>query len=104
MKIALHIDRLVLDGLPVTALQRPKLQAAIESELARLLSLHGLSDELRGGAAVPYVRAGVIQLGHDNQPATLGRKIAGAVHEGIGNPGREKATKLGVPNPGGTPR
>lgn len=81
-----HIERLILEGLPVNIRQGPQIRSAIQRELARLLAAHGLSDELRGGIAVPGVRAGAIQLGPENQPAKLGHSIAQAVHNGIGRP------------------
>lgn len=85
MRIDLHIERLVLDGLPVTNSQGPQLRIAIERELTRLLALHGLTDELRGGIAVPRVRAGEIRFRKSSDPLSLGRSVARAVHEGIGN-------------------
>lgn len=84
MRINVHIERLVLEGLPVTSLQVRQVQGSIETELARLLAGGGLSGELRGGIAVPKVRAGTLQLAADNHPARLGRGIARAIHEGIG--------------------
>jgi hypothetical protein len=90
MRINLHIERLILDGLPIASSQGPKVRAAVEKELTRLLAAHGLSHELRGGAAVPRVRAGAVQFGKESQPASVGQSIAQAVHEGIGNPNREK--------------
>jgi hypothetical protein len=91
MKITLHIERLILDGLPVTSLQGPQVRAAVEKELARLLGAHGLSHELRGGIALPRVNAGAIQFGKETRAAGLGRGIARAVHEGIGSSNRVKA-------------
>ena len=38
MNINLHIERLILDGLPITRQQGPHVQAAVEAELTRLLS------------------------------------------------------------------
>lgn len=58
MNIQVHIERLVLEGLPVTSLQGPLIQQAVEKELARLLTAHGLADELRRGCAMPRMRAG----------------------------------------------
>jgi hypothetical protein len=104
MRIHLHIERLILDGLPVTSLQGPQILAAVEQELGRLLTAHGLLDELRGGIAVPRVRAGAIQLEKENPPARLGQSIARAVHEGIGNPGRVRAADASRPDSGGKPR
>ena len=38
MNLSLHIERLVLDGLPVTSSNSALLQAAVEAELGRLLA------------------------------------------------------------------
>ena len=58
MSIHLHIDRLVLEGLPLSPTDGPLLQAALESELTRLMG-DGLSPELAEGAAVPRNRRGL---------------------------------------------
>jgi hypothetical protein len=84
MRINVHIERLILDGLPVTSAQGPHVQGALEKELARLLAIGGLSDELRDGITVPRLRAGALQLARDDGPARLGQGIARAVREGIG--------------------
>lgn len=84
MKINVHIERLILDGLPVTSHQGPQVQAAVERELARLLVADGLSDELRTGAAVPQVRAGGFELAKGNHPTRLGQQVARSVYGGIG--------------------
>lgn len=88
MKMSVHIERLVLQGLPVTTLEGSLLQRAVETELARLLKTRGLSRELEGGGALPRVGAESVQLAKENPPAKLGEGIAKAVHEGIGNRGR----------------
>jgi len=80
--VRLHIDRLVLDGVNVRAADRPRLQAAIESELARLIATGGISPELADGVAVPSVRAPQIALSNDSKQ--LGTSIAGAVYGGVG--------------------
>jgi hypothetical protein len=84
MSVRLHIDRLVLDGVSVAAGGRPQLQAAIESELARLIAAGGLSPELANGIAVPAVRAPQMTLAPNAKPAQLGTAIAGAVYGGVG--------------------
>ena len=82
MKIHLHIDRLVLDGV---AVEQPRvLRAALERELAGRLRQGGLSRDLRPGGATPSVRGGAIELGHGSHPGRLGTQIAGAVYRGIG--------------------
>jgi len=83
MNIRLHIDRLVLEGLPVTRSQGPLVQAAVEAELSRLMSEGGLAQELASGGAVPSVPADGINLA-GGSPANIGRQIARAVYGGIG--------------------
>ena len=82
MKIRLHIERLVLDGL---ATSEPRLlRQALEQELRSRLLEGGLSPELRSGGAVPKVNGGAIALSESNRPTKLGKQIAGAVYGGIG--------------------
>lgn len=83
--IHLHIERLVLDGLSIERAQGPQVQAAVETELARLLMENGLGAPLGAGGAVPSVNAAGIQLSPGSSPAQLGRQIAQSVYGGIGN-------------------
>ncbi len=81
--IKVHIESLVLDGLPVRRSQGPQVQAAVEAELSRLMSEGGLAPELASGGAVPSVRAdGIKSIG--GSPAQIGRQIAKAVYGGVG--------------------
>lgn len=84
MKIDLHIERLILEGLPITSGQRSQVQAAVETELTRLLTANGVSTNLLSGGVWPRIPVGSIQLTNDNTPANLGRQIAQAVYKGIG--------------------
>jgi hypothetical protein len=86
MNIKIHIERLVLDGLPVTAAQGAHVSAAVENELARLLAGIGLSHALRTGGAVPAIRADRVRVPNELQPARLGREIANAVYGRIAEP------------------
>ena len=83
MKINLHIERLVLDGLPFETQDRAKLQSAIQTELARLLAGDTDTVGLRLGGAVPGVRGGEIRLTAQDGPDRLGRQIAGSIYGGI---------------------
>jgi hypothetical protein len=85
VKINLHIERLVLDGLPVSRLQGSLVQAAVERELARLLVTGGLSPGFQAGGAVPSLRVGNIRLEKERQPGAIGKQIADAVYGGIGD-------------------
>lgn len=84
MRIKLHIERLVLDGLPVSRSQAHLVRTAVERELTQLLTVQGFSNQLRGGGVVPALRAGSIRLEKRPQPAAVGKQIAGAVRRGIG--------------------
>jgi hypothetical protein len=84
MNINLHIERLILDGLPVTSSQGPLVQAAVEAQLAHLLRAEGLNRELRACGALPSVKARNIQMVSDPNPNQLGQQIAQAVYRGIG--------------------
>jgi hypothetical protein len=84
MKIALHIERLVLDGLPVTSPEGARVRAAVERELAAMLA-NGLTPELRHGGALPRLGAPDITLGPRERPDAIGRHIARSLHAGIGS-------------------
>ena len=75
--IELHIEELVLDGLPLTCSQGPEVQAAVKTELARLLSEQGLRRSSAG--TIPNLSTGTIQL-TNNKPAHLGDQIAQSVY------------------------
>jgi hypothetical protein len=84
MNVRLHIDRLVLEGVNVSAAGRPHLQAAIEAELTRLIAAGGISPELARGIAVPSIPAPQMTVAPDAKPAQMGVAIAGAVYGSMG--------------------
>jgi hypothetical protein len=90
MKINLHIERVVLDGVAVSSTDRPEFQARLKAELAQLLRAGGLSDELRNGATLTHLRAGVVQISNKNGPAKLGTDVARAVHQGLAHSGERR--------------
>lgn len=83
MKINVHIDRLVLEGLDITSDRSPLLQRAVETELTRLLTGGGLAPSLAQGVALPRIAAGNIEFNDGNNPAPLGQQIAQSVYGGI---------------------
>lgn len=85
MNIAVHIERLVMNGVAMPPRDRPRLQAAFETELARLVSEEGLSPALLDGGAVPSMRAGSIQLAGDGDVVKLAHQIARTVYGGLGD-------------------
>jgi hypothetical protein len=78
MNINVHVERLILDGLPVTSSQGSLVRAAVEAGLIRLLAEQGLRRSSTG--AEPHVSAGSIQLMEDSKPAQLGHQIARAIY------------------------
>lgn len=83
--IMVHIDRLVLDGLPISKAQAPALQAAVEAELARLLRSQGIADEFRSGATLAKIRTDTMTFSGASGPVGIGRQIARTLHAGIAN-------------------
>ena len=83
MNINLHIDRLVLDGISLSPLEREMLQASVETELAQLLVRGELSRGLDHSRSVPLISTDSIRLAVGNQPKLLGKQIAQSVYGGI---------------------
>lgn len=83
MNINLHIERLVLDGLPIERHEGPLVKAAVEAELGRLLADGGLSADLLTSGAHANVAAQAIQLGAQTNATALGQQIARSLRGGI---------------------
>lgn len=81
MNVDLHIERLVLDGVPLNRRQSAALKDALECELSRLLEHRGLASV--AGISVPQLRVADIQLPRGSPPAQWGRQIARSLHTGI---------------------
>lgn len=84
MSINLHIERLILDGLPLDHRHAPQLQAAVERELTQLLNDSGPTALFDTGGTLASVRGGAIQVTEGAKPAGLGKQIASAVYGGVG--------------------
>lgn len=78
MNTNVYIERLILEGLPISRSQAVLLQLAIETELARLVAEQSLSHLSAG--AVPHLSANSIKLTRDAEPAQLAHQIARAIH------------------------
>ena len=79
MNVRVHIERVVLDGVPLEAGGGVALQRALEGELGRLLAARSPSQALRSSAALASHRGGEIRVGPDVGAAALGRSVARAV-------------------------
>lgn len=104
MNIAIHIERLLLEGLPVTSYEARLVQAAVEAELARLLSQGGITPALRRGADLHYLRADSLNFNHNARPVAIGAQIASAVHKSIGNAGVPARADKAIAQSSGGPR
>jgi hypothetical protein len=86
VNVKLHIERLVIDEAAFAPGAGRKLQAAVETELTRLLTLEGLSRAFHSGGATPDLRVESIRATARGNPTRFGIEIARAVHGGLKNP------------------
>lgn len=84
MKIELHIDRLLLDGLPFAQREAALVKAAVELELGRLMAAGQIDASLASAAAIPMLRGGSIAAPRNAEPGRTGTQIAAAVYAGFG--------------------
>jgi hypothetical protein len=85
MKINLHIERLVVDGVNIAPGQGHLLQAGIESELARMLTEGGLSPDFTRSLALSRLSTSAVQMPEAGNPKHVGEEIAKSVYGGIGH-------------------
>jgi hypothetical protein len=83
MKINLHIERLILDGLPLGPGDGARVRVAIEKELARLLTENDISSARPTGEALPSLRANPISITNESPPQTVGRQIAHSLYDSL---------------------
>ena len=91
--VELHIDELVLHGLPYG--QRYHIAVAIEAELKRLLDEGGLPPSLATGGRLPEMQVHNLQVADGAKPGAVGAQIAGSIYSSLagsgaspGQPGR----------------
>jgi hypothetical protein len=81
MTIRVHIERLVLEGLPVERRQGPLIRQAVETELGRLLAgVGGMEPALKSGGAFDRLTGATVALGPAPEPKGVGQQIARAVY------------------------
>ena len=108
MRVRIHIDRLVLDGFPLTAGQGRLVQAAVERELSRLIAgsqesgsgtryqmeqdarqqhsgHRSLPALIQQGGSVPAASAGHFHPPSAASPSQLGSHIARSVYGRMGS-------------------
>ncbi len=87
-RIELHIDRLILDGVPPH--EAHSWGRATAEALSRSLAQTGLGETLQTGPAIERVDAGRLELGHGAPASTQGAKVGHAVARALGASGRRR--------------
>ena len=83
MRVVLEIERLVLEGLPLTPAEAGRLRTAAEGELSRLFGAGPVPARLLRGGAVPSLVAPALDLAPRSKPEAVGIGIARAVHSAL---------------------
>jgi len=90
MSIHVHIERLILDGMPIGRHQTGLVRAALEVELTRLLEADGtrasVSPNLSSRADASHAPAATLRLAENASPTAVGAGIARAVHGSLSRP------------------
>lgn len=84
MNIQLNIDRITIEGIPLSRLQQRQLKAIVEAELGRLLTEKGLASHFSDGFSVPTIPVEAMQLKPNLTPTQLGQQIAHTIYGGLG--------------------
>jgi len=87
VNINVHIERLILDGIPVTHGEGADVQVALETELVRLLTEKGLGGT--AGGAISSISGDPIRLTDTSKASNIGNQVAGAIYASI-----QPATKM----------
>lgn len=82
MNINLQIDRIILEGVDLSLRQRRQLQAAIETELSRLMTVNGIPGNLQNGGKIPKLLAS-LNITNNSQPTLMGEQIAQSIYTGM---------------------
>ena len=89
MTIALHIERLILDGLPLNSAQAAQVEAAVIAQLRAQLHAQFEAQRVSNNATLSHgethfvVRSNPIRIGLGSSPPTIGAQIGKAIHGSI---------------------
>ncbi len=81
--VQLHIERLVLEGIPLPRGHESRFKAELASELARLFSERGVPSELTQGDARDRLAGGILRLTANVDVGTIAKQVAQAVYGGL---------------------
>ncbi len=88
MNIKLHIEEMVLDGLPVCGPEAPNVQAAFQAELARLLAAGFVAPQT--SSVLGSLAGGEIGISPGITAHELGGEIGRSVFKTVASPGFER--------------
>ena len=83
MSVRVHIEHLVLHGLPLEPQGESEFRAALEAELGRRLGERDLRGERWSGGALESLRAPDFACGAGTHPSALGHSLATAISGGV---------------------
>lgn len=92
MKIHLHIERLVLEGLPFSGGDATVVGRSLEAELMQLIQRSDALSHWRTGEALSKVAAGEVRVTTESSPNHTGAVLAQAVYRALygGGAGRSQ--------------
>jgi len=79
--VELHIEELVLHGFPTAG--HEGIGEAVQKELTRLLSEHGLPWSFSTIQEIERLDGGTLQLNSQSKPETIGNELARAIYGGM---------------------
>jgi hypothetical protein len=79
VNVELHIEELVLHGLPPDH----RIGDAIEHELSRLFTEQGVPPSLSRGGDIPHLDAGAFQMNPEFGAGAVGARVARTLYEGM---------------------
>jgi hypothetical protein len=94
MRINLHIERMLLDGVAVGDTLQFKL--AMERELREALEASALAPQFRHGACLPKLTIPKSVLQRRDRPELLARDLGQAVYGSIGTPPQRPSSHTGA--------
>ena len=83
MNIRMHIDRIVLDGVDIAPHQRHVLQAAVATELSRLLTESGIPAGFQHAGNPALILAPPLHLKSSPDAMVLGAQVGAGVYSAI---------------------
>ena len=81
MNVRLHIEELVLQGFD--GVDRYRVGAMVEQELARLFAEQGVPPGMAAGGAVARIDGGTFTVTPDAKPDRIGAQVAQAIYNGV---------------------